>query len=208
MRGGRSDAPARDADGAKARPSADSRAARASSRPLPRPFSRGGSEEEGGPTRAARAWRWLSPDSPWQLALGFTLWSLWFVGVYGGVSVACAARWAADARGPWNGVNGALIAGTLATLVLLLLAARRCLRHARALRRLDPAGPRRPARPADAVGQAEADQPPAGEVPESAFDQRLERRRFIAFMAALLHALAAASTVFVALPLLRLPPCL
>ncbi|RDI26264.1 hypothetical protein DFR41_103424 [Pseudacidovorax intermedius] len=152
--------------------------------------------------------RWLSPDSPWQLALGFTLWSLWFVGVYGGVSVACAARWAADARGPWNGVNGALIAGTLATLVLLLLAARRCLRHARVLRGLDPAGPRRPARPADAVGQAEADDPPPGEVPESAFAQRRERRRFIALMAALLHGLAAASTVFVALPLLRLPPCL
>lgn len=207
MRGGRGDAPARDADGAKARPPADSRAARASSRPLPRPFSRGGSGEEGGPTRAARAWRWLSPDSPWQLALGFTLWSLWFVGVYGGVSVACAARWAADARGPWNGVNGALIAGTLATVVLLLLAARRCLRHARTLRGLDPAGPRRPARPADAVGQAEADDPPPGEVPESAFAQRRERRRFIAFMAALLHALAAASAVFVALPLLRLPPC-
>ncbi|WP_295527393.1 hypothetical protein [uncultured Pseudacidovorax sp.] len=136
------------------------------------------------------------------------LWSLWFVGVYGGVSVACAAGWAADAAGPGNGVNGALIGGTLATLVLLLLAARRCLRHARTLRGLDPAGPRHPARPADAVGQADADDPPLGEVPESAFAQRRERRRFIAFMAALLHGLAAASTVFVALPLLRLPPCL
>ncbi len=208
MMGGRSDAPVRGGDVAEARPPADSRAARAPSPPLPRPLSRGGRGEEDRPTGAARTWRWLSPESPWQLALGFTLWSLWFGGVYGGVSVACAAGWAADAAGPGNGVNGALIGGTLATLVLLLLAARRCLRHARALRGLDPAGPRRPARPADAVGQAEADEPPAGEVPESAFDQRRERRRFIAFMAALLHALAAASTVFVALPLLRLPPCL
>lgn len=208
MKGGRRDAPVRGVDVAEARPPADSRAARAPSPPLPRPLSRGGRGEEGGPTGAARTWRWLSPDSPWQLALGFTLWSLWFVGVYGGVSVACSARWAADARGPWNGVNGALIAGTLATVVMLLLAARRCLRHARTLRGLDPAGPHRPARPADAVGQAEADEPPAGEVPGSAFAQRRERRRFIAFMAALLHALAAASTVFVALPLLRLPPCL
>ncbi|WP_295535958.1 hypothetical protein [uncultured Pseudacidovorax sp.] len=151
--------------------------------------------------------RWLSPDSPWQLALGFTLWSVWFVVVYGGVSVACSKRWFAGAAGSGTAASAALMGVTALTIVLLALAAVRCLRHAHALRGLDPAGPRRPARPDDAVGQAEGDDPPGG-VPDSAFAQRRERRRFIAALSAVLHGVAAVSTLFVALPLLWLPPCL
>lgn len=156
---------------------------------------------------APRLLRWLSPESPWQLVAGFALWSVWFVVAYGGVSLACSPRWTAGAPTPGNAANAVLMLATGLTIALLVLAAWRCLRHAQTLRGLDPPGPRRPALPADAVGQAEADDP-AGEVPESAFAQRRQRRRFIAALSAVLHGVAAVSTLFVALPLLWLPACL
>lgn len=121
---------------------------------------------------------WLAPHQAWQLAAGFTLWSLWFVAAYGGLSVVCALAPPAPERGPFNGLNLALLLLTLVTVVLLLGAAWQCWRGRRLPR---PEGP--------------------------ALRERAVRHRFLAGLSALLYATAAAATAFVALPLLWLPPC-
>ena len=130
--------------------------------------------------------RWLAPHSPWQLVAGFTLWAIWFVAVYGGLSVACAVAPPASQRGSMTGLSLGLLALTLGTVLVLLFAAWHCLRG---LRRLRAAGPE------------------PGDDGEEAAD-RHARRQFVAGLAALLHGTAAVATVFVGLPLLWLPPCL
>jgi len=117
--------------------------------------------------------RRLAADHPWQLVLGLSVWAVWFVVVYGGLSVACAVAPPAPERGSLTAVNAGLGLLTLATTLLLAWAAWACARAAR-----------RPPDSPDAV-----------------------RRRFIARTAAVLHAVAAVSTVFVGLPLLALSPC-
>ena len=79
----------------------------------------------------------LSADHPWQLFLGPAIWALWFVVVYGGVSVACATVPPAIERGAFTWVNGGLLLLTLATTLLLVLAALYCRRMARQI----PSGP-------------------------------------------------------------------
>ncbi|RYF79017.1 MAG: hypothetical protein EOO29_18465 [Comamonadaceae bacterium] len=128
---------------------------------------------------------WLAPHSAWQLVTGFTLWAIWFVAVYGGLSVACAVAPPASARGPLTSVTLALLALTLGTVLALLLAARYCWRALRRMR----AG-------SEATGDDEEE---CG---------RAQHRQFVAGLAAWLHLAAAVATVFVGLPLLWLPPCL
>lgn len=132
----------------------------------------------GRPART-RLLRWLSPHSPWQLAAGFTVWSLWFVAVYGGLSVGCSMAPPSAAQGPFTGLNLALLVLTLATVIVLLGAAWCCLQAWRA-------------------AHAPATRGIEGEA----------RRRFMAGLSALLHLSAAIATLFVGLPLLWLPPCL
>lgn len=127
----------------------------------------------------SRPLHWLSPHSAWQLAVGFTVWSLWFVAVYGGLSVGCAMASPGASRGSFTGLNLALLVLTLATVVVLLAAAWGCLRARR-----------------------------AAHAPSQRGTRGAARRRFTAGLAALLHLSAAVATVFVGLPLLWLPPCL
>ncbi|QTF91437.1 hypothetical protein [Halomonas sp. BM-2019] len=63
--------------------------------------------------------RWLAPSHPAQLVLGLTLWSLWFVAIYAGLSVACAVAPPAPGQGALTGINGGLALLTLPTLALL-----------------------------------------------------------------------------------------
>jgi hypothetical protein len=68
---------------------------------------------------------------PLQLVIGLSVWAVWFVVVYGGVSVVCAFTPVLPGRGAWNAVNGSLLLFTLATLALLLWLAWRCRRALR-----------------------------------------------------------------------------
>ncbi|MBB3331921.1 hypothetical protein BDK63_002812 [Halomonas campaniensis] len=63
--------------------------------------------------------RWWAPSHPAQLLLGLTLWSLWFVVLYGGLSVACALAPPRPGQGAFTAINGGLALLTLATLALL-----------------------------------------------------------------------------------------
>ncbi|WP_028241784.1 hypothetical protein [Stutzerimonas azotifigens] len=62
----------------------------------------------------------LSAFHPIQIPLGLVLWSLWFVVMYGGLSVVCAVAPPDPALGAWTWTNLALGALTLVTLALLL----------------------------------------------------------------------------------------
>lgn len=75
----------------------------------------------------------LAADHPMQLVLGLSAWAVWFVVVYGGLSVACAVAPPAARLGAFNAVNGVLGLITLATTALLGYAAWRCGRAARHL---------------------------------------------------------------------------
>jgi hypothetical protein len=70
---------------------------------------------------------WLSPGHPVQLLLGLTIWSLWFVVLYGGLSVACAVAPPSSGQGALTALNLSLGLLTLATLGLLLWRALVCL---------------------------------------------------------------------------------
>jgi len=70
-----------------------------------------------------------------QLLLGLVVWALWFVAVYGGLSVACSVLPAPAERGPFGWVNGVLLALTVATAAFLAGAAFAC---GRAASRIDP----------------------------------------------------------------------
>lgn len=122
--------------------------------------------------------RYFAPTHPMQLALGLTLWCVWFVAVYGGVSLAC--MWQEPVAPAWQpvGALAAINAGLLMlsglTIALLAWWMWRC---------------------AKAAGAPEA----PGTGPRAS--------RFIAFTAAALHGSALLAVVFVAIPLWSLPPC-
>lgn len=76
--------------------------------------------------------RLLSATHPLQLLAGLSVWALWFVAVYGGLSVACSTA-PADAtaqRGVFSGINLLLAGLTLATAGGLAWAAFACARTA------------------------------------------------------------------------------
>lgn len=72
----------------------------------------------------------IAPFHPLQLALGLIVWSVWFVVLYGGLSVACAVVPPAATLGVITWVNGLLLLLTLATTALLAYWARVCWRAA------------------------------------------------------------------------------
>lgn len=57
--------------------------------------------------------RWRA-DHPWQLVLGLAVWSLYFVGVYGGQALACRAGLAAPVVGAGLLVFTVVVAAGLA----------------------------------------------------------------------------------------------
>lgn len=119
----------------------------------------------------------LRADHPWQLVLGLSVWALWFIAVYGGLSVGCAVAPPDASLGPRTPLNAALLLLTAATTGWLAFWAWQCLRATTQLR--------------DGAGDAGAN----------------ARRRFMAGVAAALHACAAVSTLVVGLPLLVVAPC-
>lgn len=77
--------------------------------------------------------KWLFAGHPMQLVLGYSLWLAWFTVIYGGMSVACSVAPPGPAQGPFNYINGVLLALTLATTAALAWASRACWRTARQL---------------------------------------------------------------------------
>jgi hypothetical protein len=73
----------------------------------------------------------LAPGHPWQLGLGLVAWSVWFVVVYGGLSVGCAVAEPMPERRQFNVINGTLLLVSLALVLWLALASRTCARAAR-----------------------------------------------------------------------------
>lgn len=63
---------------------------------------------------------------PLHLALGLLLWSVWFVTVYAGLSIACAVHPPPLEAGSATWINAVLGVLTIATTALLLWAALRC----------------------------------------------------------------------------------
>ncbi|MBH3338336.1 hypothetical protein [Pseudomonas sp. UBA7530] len=72
-----------------------------------------------------------SPYNPIHIPLGLVLWSLWFVAIYGGLSVGCAFVPPDPAQGQWTWLNGLLALLSLVTAIALLLLARLFQRAAR-----------------------------------------------------------------------------
>lgn len=111
-----------------------------------------------------------SPYNPVHISLGLVLWSVWFVTIYGGLSVGCALLPPAPEQGQWTWLNVSLTVFSLLTVVALL-------------------------------GLARLFQRAAGD------DRAAQSERFIARLAAGVNLIGAVATVFVALPILSLPPC-
>lgn len=111
-----------------------------------------------------------SPYHPLHIVLGLLIWSLWFVAIYAGLSVACSVAPPAPQQGAWNWLNAALGLSALATCGLLVALAVCSWRAGRCM-------------------------------------PRQSRKRFIALLAAGTHAMAALATLFIALSILSLPPC-
>ncbi|MDX1677012.1 hypothetical protein [Arsukibacterium sp.] len=63
---------------------------------------------------------WLQPCHPAQLVIGLTIWSIWFVAMYAGLSVACQLAAPAEQQGPVNWLSAGLFLFTLLVLALLL----------------------------------------------------------------------------------------
>ncbi len=63
---------------------------------------------------------------PAHLVLGLVVWAVWFVAMYGGLSVACAVAPPPVADGALTWVNGLLLLLTAFTAAALLYAAWRC----------------------------------------------------------------------------------
>lgn len=85
----------------------------------------------------------ISPRSSWHLILGPTLWGIWFIAIYGGLSAACAVAPPQPEQGPWNWINLALWALTLATVALLVFGAWHCRRATPAKASLSSSSPPR-----------------------------------------------------------------
>lgn len=108
--------------------------------------------------------------NPIHIASGLTIWSLWFVALYGGQGVGCSVAPPPLEDGPWTWLNLAL--GLLSLLAAGLLLGLAYLFHR-------------------ATGRPNLS----------------ERERFVTSVSAAGHLIAAIAVVFIALPILALPPC-
>ncbi|WP_375056690.1 hypothetical protein [Zobellella sp. DQSA1] len=82
---------------------------------------------------------WFAPGHPAQLVVGFIIWSVWFIAMYGGLSVACQRAPPEIGRGPYTWLNGGLFAFTLLVIALLLFLAWRSGRYCASLRQASEA---------------------------------------------------------------------
>lgn len=108
--------------------------------------------------------------NPAHIVTGLSIWSLWFIALYGGHGVGCSVAPPPLEDGPWTWLN-------LALAVLSLLASGVLLCLARLFRR----AARRP--------------------------HCSDRERFVASVSAAGNLIGAIAVVFIALPLMALPPC-
>lgn len=72
----------------------------------------------------------FGPGHPAHLVLGLVVWSLWFVLLYGGLSVACALVPPESSQGAWNWLNGTMLVLALVFAGGLLMGAWSNWRHA------------------------------------------------------------------------------
>ncbi|MGE8498630.1 MAG: hypothetical protein ACN6O6_14065 [Pseudomonas sp.] len=114
--------------------------------------------------------RLRSPYNPIHIPLGLIIWSLYFIALYGGLSVGCSLVPPPTEQGAWTWLNAVLGLTALLTVALLLWLARLFQQAAR----------RVPEEPAP---------------------------RFVAHLCAGVHLIAAIATLFIALPIVSLPPC-
>lgn len=106
---------------------------------------------------------------PFHFVVGLTLWSIWFVAVYGGHAVACEAAAPSPAQGALTWLNGGLLLVSLLTAGALAVLTWGCYLAAK---------------------------------------QHRGRMRFNAAVSAGLYLFSTFSVVFVALPIMGIPPCL
>lgn len=130
---------------------------------------------------------WFSPGHPAQLVIGFTIWSIWFIAMYAGLSVACQINPPEPQQGPFTWLNGGLFVLTLLVSALLLYLAWRSGRYCASVHRKDKAG----ANPDNAKASRSATS--AG--------------RFIGYVSTVLYLIAAAATLAGGLPVLVYSPC-
>lgn len=71
----------------------------------------------------------LAFTHPLHLVIGFIIWSLWFIGVYGGVSLACMASATPETLTATSWINIVLMIFTLLTVAVLLILAYKCWRE-------------------------------------------------------------------------------
>lgn len=129
----------------------------------------------------------LSPYHPLQLALAFIVWSVYFVVIYGALSVACSLAPPEVQQGALNWLNFSLMALTLVTAAWLFYQAWRCRRIAA---EVDPAPP------------TEHQQRDAGSNQLHGF------RGFMGSLAAGANFVAGLATLAIGAPLAVLTPCL
>lgn len=83
----------------------------------------------------------LSTGHPAQLVIGLTVWCVWFVAVYGGLSVACELAAPDPAQGAFNAINITLILITILTILGLIWGAWACWKSTASRSHLtDPSG--------------------------------------------------------------------
>jgi hypothetical protein len=68
----------------------------------------------------------LTAAHPVHLVLGLVVWSVWFVAMYGGLSVGCAVAPPPESAGALTWINGLLLLLTVFTAAALVYGALRC----------------------------------------------------------------------------------
>ncbi|SEA22554.1 hypothetical protein [Alkalimonas amylolytica] len=130
---------------------------------------------------------WFSPGHPAQLLLGLAIWSLWFIAMYAGLSVACQLNPPQVQQGPFTLLNAGLFILTLLVSALLFYLAWRSHRARGSLpatsQEKDPTEGAAAHQVATAVG------------------------RFIGFVSTVLYCIAAVATLAGGLPVLVMSPC-
>lgn len=133
----------------------------------------------------------LSPFHPMQLALGFIIWSVYFVAIYAGLSIGCAFDPPPSSQGVINWLNGSLLILTLVVGCGLLWQARRCWRarddHPQPPREQEVHAPENSARLGPRLGQS---------------------RSLIVHVALGVNLIGGLATLAIGAPLLVLMPCL
>ncbi|WP_205126655.1 hypothetical protein [Nitrincola tibetensis] len=72
---------------------------------------------------------WFAPAHPAQIVMGFVIWSIWFIAMYGGLSVVCQLAPPDVEQGPLTWLNGGLLTFALLVIALLLFLAWRSGRY-------------------------------------------------------------------------------